>query len=159
MKRILKRLVLLTTALLWSGLVPAGDLLTVEDAWIREAPPGVSALAGYMTLHNHSDEARILVDASCIAFASVMLHRTVMEGEMAKMIHQKRITIPAGESLTFKPSDYHLMLVKPKHPIKAGDKVDITLSFLNAENITVTHEVRGNTDGAMDDMDHSQMHH
>lgn len=162
MKMNSKRLALLAIAALWAGLAQAGDHLMVENAWIREAPPGASALAGYMTLHNNGDKARVLTGAESVAFGNVMLHRTVMEEGMAKMIHQMSITIPAGESLTFKPNDYHIMLMKPKHPLKAGDKVDVTLSFKNGETLIVTHEVRGGMGGDMGDMggmDHSQMHH
>lgn len=155
-----KLLALLLFAGLWAGLANAAGQLMTEDAWIREAPPGATALAGYLTLHNHGEQPRILVGASSPAFESVMLHRTVMEEGMAKMVHQHMITLPAGESLVFKPNDYHLMLMRPKHSLKAGDKVDITLEFKNGETLRVTHEVRG-MDGEMGHgaMDHSHMGH
>jgi copper(I)-binding protein len=144
----------------WFGLAQAAEHMMAENAWIREAPPGAKALAGYMTLMNHSATPRTLVGASSPAFGTVMLHRTIMEEGMAKMVHQEAITIPAKGSVTFQPNDYHLMLMKPKQALKAGDLVDITLDFKNGETMTVTHEVRAGM-GGMDHggMDHSGMQH
>lgn len=139
----------------------AGEGVMAENAWIREAPPGASALAGYLTLHNHGDKERSIVGAGSPAFGNVMLHRTEMEKGMAKMVHQKRVNIPAGKSVTFKPNDYHLMMMKPKHALKAGDKVEVTLEFKNGESLTVTHVVRGGNDnmGNMGGMGHAGMNH
>ena len=153
-------LVLALLAGVWGSIANAASALMAEDAWIREAPPGATALAGYLVLHNHGSEDRTLVAANSRAFDSVMLHRTVMEDGVAKMVHQHTITLPAGESLTFKPNDYHLMLMRPKHSLKAGDKVDISLEFKNGETLSVTHEVRG-MEGEMGHgaMDHGHMGH
>jgi copper(I)-binding protein len=169
MKRIFKRLALLILGAVWAGMVQAAGSIMVKDAWIREAPPGAAASAGYMVLQNMDDKPRMLVGASCDDFGSVMLHRTVMQDGMAKMVHQKSIEIPPGGSVTFKPKDYHVMLMKPKHALKAGDKVDITLLFKNGETMKVSYEVRtakggmegmgGMDNGKMDGMkmDHGKM--
>lgn len=132
---------------MWFGIAQAAGQLMVENAWIREAPPGATALAGYMTVMNKGDTPRVLVGASSPAFGMVMLHRTVMEGGMAKMVHQKAITIPAKGSVTFEPNSYHLMLMKPKQVLKAGDLVEITLKFKNGETMTVTHKVKAGAGG------------
>ena len=159
MKKSIKRLALILLAGLWAGIAQAGGQLVVDNAWIREAPPGATALAGYMTVHNHGDKDRVLIGASSPAFGNVMLHRTIMENGMAKMVHQMAITIPAGGKVTFEPNDYHIMLMKPKHALKAGDKVEITLEFRNGETMTVTHVVRGGTGGGMEGMEHGRMDH
>jgi len=137
----------------------AGGEVMAEDAWIREAPPGATALAGYISLHNHGDVPRVLSGASCEDFGNVMLHRTVMQSGLAKMVPQKGILIPAGESLLFEPNGYHLMLMKPERLLKAGDRVAISLEFKNGESITVHHEVRRGMDdmGAMSGMEHDGM--
>lgn len=119
----------------------AADLM-VKDRWIREAPPTAAALAGYMVIENGGDSDRVLVGAESPLFASVMLHRTIMEEGMAKMIHQRSISIPAGGSLTFEPNGYHLMLMKPKKQLKAGDKVEITLKFKDGTTLPLSFEVR-----------------
>ncbi len=155
-----KRLMIVIVMGMWAGLVQASGHLMADNAWIREAPPKATALAGYMTLMNKGDKPRMLVGASSPAFGKVMLHRTVMEEGMAKMVHQHMIEIPAHGSVTFEPNGYHLMLMKPKQQLKAGDKVEITLEFKNGETLVVTHVVRGGMEGMNHSgMDHSAMDH
>lgn len=149
------KMMLVCALSLGSALAMAEGGVMVDNAWIREAPPGATSQAGYMTLNNHSDAARTLVSASSPAFGNVMLHRTVMEGGTAKMVHQMAIEIPANGSVTFEPNGYHLMLMKPKQQLKAGDKVDIALKFKNGKTMKVTFEVRAGMGG----MDHGSMDH
>lgn len=159
--KIVKRLMALLAMVLWTTMAQAGGQVMADNAWIREAPPGAAAMAGYMTLMNQGDKPAILVGASSPAFAKVMLHRTVMEEGMAKMVHQMQIEIPAHGKVTFEPNDYHLMLMKPKQQLKAGDKVDITLEFKDGKSMVVTHEVRSGMgmEHGHGAMDHSMMHH
>jgi copper(I)-binding protein len=146
------RVILLFVFSLVSIPAVAGDVM-VEDAWIREAPPGAMAMGGYMTLHNHASADRMLVAASSSAFESIMLHRTVISGTMAKMVHQHMVTIPANGSVIFEPNGYHLMMMKPKQALKAGDSVSVTLTFKNGDSMEVTHQVRAES-GGMGGMSH-----
>ncbi len=133
---------LAAAALLVAGSAQAEHVM-ISDAWVREAPPGAAALAGYMVVMNHGDVARALVGAASPAFGNVMLHRTVMEGGVAKMVHQMRIELPANGSITFEPSGYHLMMMKPKQALKAGDVVPVTIEFANGEKMEVEYQVKG----------------
>ncbi|HEY0720989.1 MAG TPA: copper chaperone PCu(A)C [Gammaproteobacteria bacterium] len=135
--------------------------LVVENAWIREAPPGARAMAGYMVVKNHGTSDKVLVGAASDAFGEVMLHRTIIEEGMAKMVHQMAITIPAKGEVTFEPNGYHVMLMAPKKPLKAGDKVEITLMFKDGETVKVVHEVRAAPapQSMNDGMDHGAMSH
>lgn len=129
--------------LLWGGVSTAeANGVMVEQAWVREAPPGTMALAGYMTLHNHGDSPKMLVGAGSDAFASIMLHQTVLQQGMARMVHQHSITLPAGGMLRFEPNGYHLMLLKPKQPLRAGNRINVTLKFESGEQMDVEYEVR-----------------
>ncbi|HEY0634425.1 MAG TPA: copper chaperone PCu(A)C [Gammaproteobacteria bacterium] len=130
--------------------------LSVENAWIREAPPGARAMAGYMVVKNHGNSDKVLVGAASDAFGEVMLHRTIIEEGMAKMVHQMAITIPAKGEVTFEPNGYHVMLMGPKKPLKAGDKVEITLQFKDGTTMKVVHEVRAAS--APQSMNHSMDH-
>ena len=52
------------------------------------------------------------------------------------------VSIPAGQSLTLLPNGrYHFMLVRPKHPLKVGDKAPAVLTFSRAGAIKVTFVV------------------
>jgi hypothetical protein len=56
----------------------------------------------------------------------------------------------------FKPGGYHFMLMGRKQPLRAGDKVDLTLTFSNRTELVTTAEVRKNMGhGAMDHSKHS----
>ena len=99
------------------------------------------ALGGYMILKNLGGDERHLVAASASHFDEVSLHRTVLESGLARMVHQKEITIPAGGRIEFKPGDYHLMLMRPDRRFVAGDQIDITLKFKDGEEKQVPYRV------------------
>lgn len=130
--------------------------MAVEGAWIREAPPSAHALAGYMTLVNHSAQARVLMGAGSGAFGGVMMHRTVMEGGVAKMVHQHSVEVPAHGRVVFEPNGYHLMLMKPKSRLKSGDEVEVDLRFKDGLVLPVHFQVRaeGPDSGAMEHHHH-----
>lgn len=118
--------------------------LAIRDAWIPEAPPVVSALAGYMTVENNSGEARTLVGATGALFERVEIHQTVYEKDsgLARMIRQEQVRIEPGQSFRFRPGGYHLMLINPKEVTKAGGSVALTLFFADGPRPTVDFEVR-----------------
>ena len=53
-----------------------------------------------------------------------------------------RLEIPAGGSVELKPGSYHIMLIGLKQDLKAGDTIEITLTFEKAGEVKVTAEVR-----------------
>lgn len=161
MSSMMKTIFAFVLMLLASFVMAAEGGITVENAWIREAPPGARAMAGYMVVKNHGNSDKVLVSASSEAFGDVMLHRTIVEEGMAKMVHQMAITIPAKGEVTFEPNGYHVMLMAPKKPLKAGDKVEITLKFKDGETVKVVHEVRAapQPQSMNDSMDHGAMAH
>jgi len=147
------KLLMVSVAALWTvAATAAGMGVMVENPWVREAPPTAAALGGFMVLKNHTDKPLVLVGASSPAAEEVMLHRSIMEGGMMKMVHQEMIEIPAKGQLEFKPGDYHLMLMKPKKVFKAGDKIEITLKFKDGITLPATFEVRTGMGGM--DMNH-----
>jgi len=103
------------------------DAFSVEGAWVREAPPNASAMAGYVTITNNTDHERLLVFAKSKQFNVVEIHRTIVENGVAKMRRQEDLPIPAGGSLELKPGSYHLMLMTPKTVFKANDEVTVTV--------------------------------
>ena len=111
------------------------DPITIQNAWVREAPPNASAMAGYLTITNSTEQDRILTFAKSKQFNVVEMHRTVIKDGVAKMRRHEEITIPAGESLEFKPGDFHLMLMSPKSEFKENDEVTVTLCLLKDDKI------------------------
>ncbi len=115
---------------------------SIEDAWIPEAPPVVKVLAGFMKIGNPTDQTQVLLGAESLAFEKIEMHRTVMEEGMAKMIQQKEIEIPAEGEVEFAPGGLHLMLINPNKPLKAREKITITLRFEGGKSIPVSFAVR-----------------
>jgi len=116
--------------------------VSVRDAWIRETPPGMSVMAGYMALRNNTSRPQVLVDASSAGFETVMIHRTIVKDGMAGMVHVSQIELAPIASLIFEPGGYHLMLMNPKRTLRAGDPVVINLEFRGGLVLPVAFEVR-----------------
>jgi len=134
------RFLLLTASMLLSTTLFASDIV-IKGAWVREAPPMAKALGGFMVLKNLGKSERHLVAATALDFDEVMLHRTVVDGDMARMVHQHEVMIPAGGRIEFKPGDYHLMLMRPNKRFLAGDQIHITLKFRDGEERDVVYKV------------------
>jgi Uncharacterized protein conserved in bacteria len=149
------RVMAVVLAGLYASVAGAAGVM-VENPWVREAPPTAAALGAFMVLHNQTAKSLVLVGAHSAVAAEVQLHRTVVEGGMAKMLHQHNIEIPANGKLEFKPGDYHLMLMQPARVLKAGEKVEITLKFKDGSSLPATFEVRAGMGMAMD---HGKMMH
>jgi copper(I)-binding protein len=117
-------------------------VVSVRDAWVREAPPGVAMTAGYMVLQNKTSRPQVLVAARSSGFETVMIHRTIAKEGMTGMEHAPQIELLPNASLLFAPGGYHLMLLNPKRTLHAGDRVDITLEFRGGLVLPVEYEVR-----------------
>lgn len=116
--------------------------VSVRDAWIREAPPGVGVMAGYMELRNNRSRPQLLVAASSSDFESATIHRTIIKDGIAGMVHAPQVELTANASLIFAPGGYHLMLMRPKRTLRAGDPVVVKLEFRGGLVLPVAFEVR-----------------
>ncbi|MCS3902917.1 copper(I)-binding protein [Methylohalomonas lacus] len=157
----------LSTLLLLAGMSSAlagsaDHPVTISDAWIREAPPGVSPLAGYLQLDNTGRETMVLTGVSSPDFKRVEIHRTRIEGDVAKMEQKDSLSLKADESVVFEPGGYHLMLFQPGRPMKDGDPVALTFSFKDQPPLEIEARVRSardNNDDSHGSSDHSHHHH
>ena len=113
--------------------------ISVENAWIAEAPPVSKVMVAYMTINNTSDEAIDLTDAESDLYSSIEFHETIHEDGMARMVRWGKLTIPANGSIQLKRGGKHFMLFNPTKRLKAGDTVNIKLTLNN--NITKTISV------------------
>jgi copper(I)-binding protein len=116
--------------------------VSVRDAWVREPPPGVAMMAGYMALRNNTPRPQVLVAASSSGFETVLIHRTIVKDGMAGMARASQIELTPNASLIFAPGGYHLMLMNPKRALHAGDPVVINLEFRGGLVLPIVFEVR-----------------
>lgn len=116
--------------------------VSAREAWIRQAPPGMTVMAGYVVLRNNTSRPQVLVGASSSGFGSVMIHRTVVKDGMAGMVHASTIELAPNASLVLAPGGYHLMLMNAKGPLRAGDPVVVNLEFRGGLVLPVAFKVR-----------------
>ena len=95
-----------------------------------------------MTIANDGSRAERLTAAHADIAAKTMLHKTVMDGNVMKMMHVKDgIVIPGEDSVELKPGSYHIMLMGLKAPLKEGSTFPLTLTFEHAGSVTVEVKV------------------
>jgi copper(I)-binding protein len=134
--------------------------LVVRDAWIREAPPGASVLAGYLQLENRGPEALVVDTMSSRDFGRIELHRTLVEEGVARMLPVGHLEIAAGESVILEPGGMHLMLFNPGRPLQVGDGVDFSIQLANGVSHAFQATVRrGAADKAHQHHDHQHHQH
>jgi hypothetical protein len=126
---------------------------TIDRAWIREAPPGAPAMAGFMAIEGGSRDLEI-VAARSADFGRIEIHEMLTEDGVMKMRPIERLEVPAGARLTLASGAEHLMLFEAKRPLVAGDKVTITLEFSRGDPIDIEFAVAKAAPGKQDDPAH-----
>jgi copper(I)-binding protein len=121
--------------------VQADDTLQVSDPWIREAPPGATVLAGYLTLTNTTSTPLVIEAVSSPAFEAVEIHRSQVVDGVAHMQPVSELTVPATGSISLAPGGYHLMLLRPVRALTEGDNVTLLLHRADGICVTVTAPV------------------
>jgi len=111
---------------------------SVDNAWIRLPPPGVSVMVGYAVLDNPTNKPLIIKSATSPAFGAVEFHQTRHENDIARMLRHKQLEIPARSKLLLAPGGYHFMLFRPQTNIQTGDHVPFLLH--TADGTTLTFE-------------------
>ncbi|MDE1894868.1 MAG: copper chaperone PCu(A)C [Pseudomonadota bacterium] len=142
MKSSFATLSLLTGLLLASALhATAAEHIRASHAWIRVLPGDLPAGA-YVTLANDGDQAVALSGASSTAYATVMLHRSSMQGGMSRMTMVDSLAVPAHGKAVLAPAGYHLMLMQPRSPVKPGDTVQLLLKFSDGSTLPASFIAR-----------------
>ncbi|MCO4787129.1 copper chaperone PCu(A)C [Marinomonas atlantica] len=164
-KQFISSVVLLATASASS--LALASTIELSDPAVRAMPPGAPASGAYVTLTNHSDQERFLVDVESDAADTVEIHISKMEGDTMVMARVPHIAVPAHGQAMLKPGGYHIMMIGLAKPFKAGDQVKFTLVMKNGERIPMQAPVMSPEQMAsympagmsMKHMDHSTMKH
>lgn len=142
----MKRIKLLALNLLFICSASAMAGVSATDPWIRGTVAAQKATGAFMTLKSPS--ATRLVSASVPAAIAdlVEVHEMTQSDGVMKMRAIDGLDIPAHQPVALKPGSYHIMLMKLKRALTAGEKIPVTLKFVNAaketETLTVEAEVR-----------------
>jgi copper(I)-binding protein len=100
------------------------------------------ALAGYMRLENPTTTAIKIVSVSSPQFGMIELHRTVIENDVARMVEQAYLLIPANGVAELQPNGWHLMLMMPNSALAPGDRVTLKLNLDSGSSVTVVAPVK-----------------
>ena len=119
---------------------PSGNL-GVEDAWIRQAPPGATMLAGYATLKNSGDVPISILTVQADAFRAGSVHETVVDNGVSKMRKLERLEIAPGGEVKLAPGGKHLMLMQPRQPVAVGDRIEIVFLLGDGTRVPAMFEV------------------
>lgn len=114
---------------------PASEV-RVEQCWVRLLPSTVPS-AGYFIIHNDSNEDLELIAGATPSYAHVMLHETIEEDGMAKMVMADEMVIPAKSTIEFKPGGLHAMFEQPTHNIELGQTMEMELLFANQQKVAM----------------------
>jgi copper(I)-binding protein len=109
----------------------AAAQVTVLEPWVRGTVEGQTATAAYMTLK--SVAAVRLVEVTSSLAARCSLHEMTMSGNVMRMRTLDVLPIPAGGTVALREGHDHLMLEGLKRPLRKGDRVPLTLTFVDAK--------------------------
>ena len=123
-------------------LVFSSSLIVIKEAWIPEAPPVASVLAGYLQIRNTSAKAIDIIKIESGHFTRIEIHRTIEKDGMMQMDHLEKLTIPALSNIELSPRGLHLMLFNPKQTLRSGDKVVLEFIFSNNQRMAIHANVR-----------------
>jgi periplasmic copper chaperone A len=121
---------------------PSG--LTVSGQWFRLIIPTRPA-AGYFILSNATDTPQSLVGAASPGCGMLMLHKSVSENGVDRMVMVPSVAVPAHGKVAFAPGGYHLMCMSPTPLMRPGQSVAVTLRLANGETVSADFPVRGAT--------------
>ena len=141
---------------LW--LLSAGSIaragVEVSGAWARATMPGQKVAGVYMQLR--SDVQARLVGVKTDAAKTAEVHQMSHEGGVMRMRRLESLDLPAGKTVTLAPGGYHLMLLDILRPLKAGERVSVTL-VLDEAGKRVELPVQAEVRSVMEEGEHS--HH
>lgn len=145
----LKKLALIAPAILCSTLF-AGHILAkdytaadlhIANPWSRALPPVAKTGAAYLVIDNRGVQDDTLLEVRTPIAGHAEMHEHVHKDGLMKMQQLDTLAVPAGDSVSFKPGGYHIMLFDLKQPLIAGEHFPLTLYFKEAGQLQVEIDV------------------
>lgn len=125
------------------GMAILGDL-HIEAPMLRATPPNAPVAGGFVRIVNTGDDDDTLIAAAIAGDVAgmVQLHQMKMaDGVMSMSEVEGGIAIPAGEVVTLAPGGLHIMLMDLSQPLTKGEEYDVTLTFAEGGDVTMTFPV------------------
>ena len=112
--------------------------LKIDHPFARETPPGARSGGVFLTVENTGGAPDRLLGVSSPVAGAAELHAMTLDGGVMRMRAVPTMEVRPGDKLELKPGGYHAMLTDLKHPLKAGDRFPLTLTFQHAGAIEVS---------------------
>jgi copper(I)-binding protein len=152
----MKKFSLLLASLMVSAgaLAAAADMVTVDEPYVRLAPPNAPATGAFMVIKNAGDKDVKVVKADNPASKATELHTHLNENGVMKMRPVAAIDVKSKGEAVLKPGGLHVMLINLNAPMKEGDVVPITLTFDDGSSKKVDAKVVKTMAAGMPAMEH-----
>ncbi len=111
--------------------------LHIEDGYAYATTSVQKNGAAFVTITNVREEPARIIGASSDVAESVQLHTHIMDGDVMMMRQVEGYDIPAGQTVTLKPTGHHIMLMGLKHSLTAGESFPLTLMSEHNGELTV----------------------
>ena len=119
-----------------------GADVEIEGAYARASIPNVPNSAAFFVIKNNSDKDIAITSANSDIAQKNELHTHIKENKMMKMIKIEKLVVPAKSSLELKSGGDHVMLMGLKKELKAGDEINLELSFSDGDKKNIKVPVK-----------------
>ena len=132
---------ILVTALL--GFTAAAALadpaaIVIDHAHARATVPGQTTGAAYLDIENRGKASDKLLRINSPIAQSAEVHSMVMDGSIMRMREVSQIELKPGAKVGMGANEgYHVMLIGLKHPLRAGERIPLSLRFEKAGKIDI----------------------
>ena len=123
-----------------------GEPLSLEEGIVISAPMvraplgGQTTSSGYFVITNHTEMNDIILGVASNDAERVEMHLTEENNGMMRMRKQDTINISTGETISFEPGGYHLMLFGMNIAQDQKD-IQLNLNFKHAPDISIIAEI------------------
>ena len=119
-----------------------GADVKIEGAYARASIPNVPNSAAFFVIKNNSDKDIAITSANSDVAEKNELHTHIKENKMMKMMKIEKLVVPAKSSLELKSGGDHVMLMGLKKELKAGDEINLELSFSDGDKKNIKVPVK-----------------
>ena len=119
-----------------------GADIEIEGAYARASIPNVPNSAAFFVIKNNSDKDIAITSANSDIAEKNELHTHIKENQMLKMMKIEKLVVPAKSSLELKSGGDHVMLMGLKKELKAGDEINLELSFSDGDKKNIKVPVK-----------------
>ena len=119
-----------------------GADVEIDGAYARASIPNVPNSAAFFVIKNNSDKDIAITSANSDVAEKNELHTHIKENKMMKMMKIEKLVVPAKSSLELKSGSDHVMLMGLKKELKAGDEINLELSFSDGDKKSIKVPVK-----------------